>query len=163
MNSPAPSKPTFRGDQPRAVAPEVMNDRRELAFVALERTRMAIVVTDARQPDNPIVLANQAFMDMTGYSDDEIIGRNCRFLQGPGTSPDTLERVREAIRGRLDVTVELLNYRKDGTPFWNQLYISPVCDEAGAGALLLRLPGRCHRQSPGNRTGGQRASPPARG
>ncbi len=131
MNSPAPSRPTFVGDQPRAAAPEVMNDRRELASVALERTRMAIVITDARQADNPIVLANQAFMDMTGYSDSEIIGRNCRFLQGPGTSAEAVGRIRDAVADRRDITIELMNYRKNGQAFWNQLYISPVCDEAG--------------------------------
>ena len=131
MTRPEPSRPTFQGDRPRAVAPEVMNDRRELAFVALERTRMAIVMTDARQADNPIVLANQAFMDITGYSDEEIIGRNYRFLQGPETSPEAIERIKGAVSRREDLTIELVNYRKDGQPFWNQLYISPVCDEHG--------------------------------
>ena len=108
-----------------------MVDRRELASVALERTRMPIVITDARQPDNPIVLANQAFLDLTGYPDAEVIGRNCRFLQGLDTSLEAVARLRAAISAGQSLTVELLNYRKNGSSFWNQLYISPVCDSNG--------------------------------
>ncbi len=92
---------------------------------------MAIAITDARQSDNPIVLANAAFLDLTGYADHEIIGHNCRFLQGPDTDPDTIARIKAAIEARLDVTEELLNYRKDGTSFWNRLFISPIADETG--------------------------------
>ena len=131
MNSPSSARPTFTADRPRAAAPEVLDDRRELASVALERTRMAIVITDARQSDNPIVLANQAFLDMTGYADSEVIGRNCRFLQGSDTSQDAIARIKQAIARVEDLTIELLNYRKDGSPFWNQLYMSPVCDHSG--------------------------------
>ena len=131
MTTSSSARPNFTGDQPRAAAPEVMVDRRELASVALERTRMPIAITDARQPDNPIVLANQAFLDLTGYPDAEVIGRNCRFLQGPDTSREAVEQIRAAVDQRRSLTVELLNYRKDGTRFWNQLYISPVCDKDG--------------------------------
>ena len=131
MTSPSPARPTFTGDRPRAVAPEVMSDRRELASVALERTRMPIVITDARQADNPIVMANQAFLDLTGYTDAEVIGRNCRFLQGADTSRETLANIRDAISRQEDLTIDLLNYRKDGSPFWNQLYLSPICDAGG--------------------------------
>jgi PAS domain S-box-containing protein len=109
----------------------VLVDRKELASVALERTRMPIVITDARQTDNPIVLANQAFLDLSGYSDAEIIGRNCRFLQGPETSPETIDRVRSAVANGESLTVELLNYRKDGSKFWNKLLISPIRDKDG--------------------------------
>jgi PAS domain S-box-containing protein len=131
MTRSSSARPNFTADQPRAAAPEVMVDRRELASVALERTRMPIVITDARQADNPIVLANQAFLDLTGYADAEVIGRNCRFLQGPETSAAAISDVRAAVSQGLGLTVELLNYRKDGSTFWNQLYISPVCDKAG--------------------------------
>jgi PAS domain S-box-containing protein len=92
---------------------------------------MPIVITDPRQPDNPIVLANQAFLDLTGYSADEVLGRNCRFLQGEGTSPVAVDAIRAGIVTEGDTHVEILNYRKDGTAFWNQLNVSPVHDEAG--------------------------------
>ena len=131
MTNPNLARATFVAERPRAAAPEVLDDRRELASVALERTRMPIVISDARQADKPIVLANQAFLDMTGYDDAEVIGRNCRFLQGPDTSREAIAEVRAAIEAQRDITIELLNYRKDGSSFWNQLYISPVCDSEG--------------------------------
>ncbi|MET0180584.1 MAG: PAS domain-containing protein [Novosphingobium sp.] len=129
MNEPSTS---FLGDPPAAAEPTVMPDRRELALVAVERTRMPMVVTNPRRPDNPIVLANQAFLDLTGYTADEIIGRNCRFLQGVGTSDEDVDAIRRGIAAQdRSVSVELLNYRKDGTSFWNQLSISPVHDASG--------------------------------
>jgi PAS domain S-box-containing protein len=110
-----------------------MPDRKDLALVAVERTRMPMVVTDPRQPDNPIVLANQAFLDLSGYASEEVIGRNCRFLQGVETDPAAVDAIRRGLAANADhVEVELLNYRKDGSSFWSQLSISPVMDEAGA-------------------------------
>ena len=126
-----PAHPRLHGDPPTVATAAVLVDRRELALVAFERTRMPMVVTDPRQPDNPIVLANHAFLDLTGYSADEVIGRNCRFLQGPQTSSADIDEVRAALSGECEIEVELLNYRKDGTTFWNQLAISPVKDEHG--------------------------------
>lgn len=98
---------------------------------AIRATRMPMIITDPRQPDNPIVFSNDAFLKLTGYGRDELLGRNCRFLQGPDTDPDDVQKVREAVRQNRDVAVDLLNYRKDGTTFWNALYISPVTDEQG--------------------------------
>lgn len=109
----------------------MLGDHKALAFVALERTRMPIVITDPRLPDNPIVLANNAFLEQTGYTAGEVIGRNCRFLQGPDTDPMALDAIRMALRTHKPVTIELLNYRKDGAPFWNQLHVSPVYDDGG--------------------------------
>lgn len=120
----------FEGDAPAASMADVLPDRRELALVAVERTRMPMVVTDPRRPDNPIVLANHAFLDLTGYQAEEVLGRNCRLLQGPGTAPADIAAIREGLARQAHVDVELLNYRKDGTVFWNQLSISPVVDEA---------------------------------
>jgi len=94
-------------------------------------TRMPMIITDPRQHDNPIVFANDAFLRLTGYSRAEVYGRNCRFLQGPDTNRDDIARVRAAIEQRTDIDVDLLNYRKDGSTFWNALYLSPVSDEAG--------------------------------
>jgi PAS domain S-box-containing protein len=103
----------------------------ELAAIAVNRTRMPMAVTDPRQVDNPIVLANQAFLDLTGYTAEEVIGRNCRFLQGEGTSADAVAEIRSAVAEARDVTLEILNYRKDGSPFWNLLHVSPIHDDAG--------------------------------
>ena len=90
-----------------------------------------MIITDPRQPDNPIVFANNAFLDLVGYGRDEVLGRNCRFLQGPDTDPEAVDKLRSAIREVTDVSVDLLNYRKDGTTFWNALYVSPVIDGSG--------------------------------
>lgn len=99
---------------------------------AVRATRMAMVITDPHQDDNPIVFCNEAFQTLTGYHRDEIIGRNCRFLQGPDTDPDAVIKVREAVERGTDVDVDLLNYRKDGSTFWNGLYLSPVRNDRGA-------------------------------
>ena len=95
---------------------------------AVRATRMPMLITDPRQPDNPIVFVNDAFGRLTGYHRDETLGRNCRFLQGPDTDRADVRRVRDAIAQRVPIEVELLNYRKDGTTFWNRLLISPVFD-----------------------------------
>lgn len=98
---------------------------------AVRATRMPMVITDPQQPDNPIIFCNEAFQRLTGYERDEIVGHNCRFLQGPATDPGGVERIRNAIREGAPVDVDLLNYRKDGSTFWNALYVSPVRNEAG--------------------------------
>ena len=106
-------------------------DRGNIFFAAVEMTRMPMTVTDPRQPDNPVVFANGAFFDLTGYTHEETIGRNCRFLQGPQTDQRTLDEVRQAIREQRAVAVDLLNYKKDGKPFWNALFIGPIFDQDG--------------------------------
>jgi PAS domain S-box-containing protein len=98
---------------------------------AVRATRMPMVITDPAQNDNPIVFCNVAFQELSGYSREEIIGRNCRFLQGPDTDRDEVAKVRAAIENGHDVDVDLLNYRKDGSTFWNALYLSPVRDNSG--------------------------------
>ena len=98
---------------------------------AVRATRMPMIITDPKQRDNPIVYANDAFLRMCGYAREELLGTNCRFLQGPDTDTTKVAEVREAIEGRRDISVDLLNYRKDGTSFWNALYVSPVFDQAG--------------------------------
>ena len=98
----------------------------------MERTRTPMVVTDPRLPDNPIVLANEAFLKMTGYGSDEVIGKNCRFLQGRDTDPESIEEIRRAVAEQREHTIEILNYHRDGRPFWNQLMLSPVFDEDGS-------------------------------
>lgn len=98
---------------------------------AIRATRMSMLITDPRQADNPIVFANDAFLRLTGYRRDEVIGSNCRFLQGERTDPAAVDELRCAIAERRDINIDILNYRKDGTSFWNALYISPVINEAG--------------------------------
>lgn len=98
---------------------------------AIRATRMSMIITDPRKADNPIVFVNDAFLRLTGYSRNEVLGSNCRFLQGPDTDRQSVERVREAIQANSDIAIDLLNYRKDGSAFWNALYISPVSNDRG--------------------------------
>ncbi|MEL7219657.1 MAG: PAS domain-containing protein, partial [Pseudomonadota bacterium] len=98
---------------------------------AMAQTRMAICLCDPKHPDLPIVFANRAFRRLTGYSEEEIVGRNCRFLQGPETDPEPIARIRDAIANEDVVVVELLNYRKNGTTFWNALHLGPIYNDAG--------------------------------
>ncbi len=119
-------------DPHAALLADAAIDLGPLAAIAVERTRMPMVVADPRRPDCPIIFANQAFLDQTGYSAAEVIGRNCRFLQGPGTDPAAVDEVRAAVAEGRDTTLELLNYRRDGTSFWNRLMLSPISDDDGA-------------------------------
>lgn len=98
---------------------------------AIRATRMPMLITDPRLPDNPIVFANEAFLKLSGYDRDEVVGQNCRFLQGPDTDPKSVSAIRDAVAARRDVAIDILNYRKDGTTFWNALFISPVANEKG--------------------------------
>jgi PAS domain S-box-containing protein len=98
---------------------------------AVRATRMPMLITDPNQPDNPIVFVNAAFSKLTGYGHDEIVGQNCRFLQGPETNRDDIARIRSAIARRVSIEIELLNHKKDGEVFWNRLLISPVFDQDG--------------------------------
>jgi len=98
---------------------------------AFKATRMPMIVTDPNQDDNPIIFCNAAFERLTGYSNDELIGKNCRLLQGPDTNRGTVGRIREAISAGKDISVDILNYKKDGTTFWNALFVSPVRDDDG--------------------------------
>ncbi len=106
-------------------------ENRRLAAV-VDATQAGIVVTNPALPGNPIIFANPAFTKITGYSLEEAIGRNCRFLQGSGTDPATIERLGQAVRRRRPIQVDILNYRKDTTAFWNQLAVSPVSDDDGS-------------------------------
>ena len=92
---------------------------------------IAAVLSNPRLPDNPIVECNEAFVALTGYRSDEIIGHNCRFLSGERTEPWLTEMLRNGIRRRQPVMVEILNYKKDGTPFRNAVMVAPIFDAAG--------------------------------
>jgi PAS domain S-box-containing protein len=86
------------------------------------------VLSDPRLPDNPIVFATPGFYELTGYTREQVLGRNCRFLQGPGTDPKAVDVIRSAIANGNDATVCLLNYKADGTPFWNQFFVAALRD-----------------------------------
>ncbi len=98
---------------------------------------IATVVSNPRRPDNPLEVANEAFCALTGYAEDEIVGRNCRFLAGEGTEPWITDRIRDAIRSRRPVLVDILNYRRDGTGFRNGVLVTPLFDEDARLAWFL--------------------------
>ena len=110
---------------------EGLDERGNIFFAAVEMTRMPMIVTDPNQEDNPIVFANGAFFDLTGYEEQDVMGRNCRFLQGPDTDRGTVAEVRKALDEQRAVAVDLLNYKADGEPFWNALFIGPIFDQDG--------------------------------
>ncbi|UEX78752.1 chemotaxis protein CheB [Spiribacter halobius] len=105
--------------------------RIRLQAAALEAASFGISVVDCRQPDQPLSYVNHSFERMTGYPRSEILGRNCRFLQGAETDPDHRARLREAIAAGQSCEVRILNYRRDGAPFWNEVSLSPVRDDSG--------------------------------
>jgi PAS domain S-box-containing protein len=107
------------------------SDHKDIFYAAIQRSRMPMLLTDPNIEDNPIVFFNESFQQLCGYDADEILGRNCRFLQGPETDAGKIAFIRDQVRGEKDCSVELLNYRKDGTPFWNALFVSPVYDMTG--------------------------------
>ena len=108
-----------------------LDDRGNVFFAAIEMTRMPMILTDPHQPDNPIVFANKAFLDLTLYEEEEVLGRNCRFLQGAQTDREMVAKLRETIERQDSVALELLNYKRDGSPFWNAVFIGPVFDTSG--------------------------------
>ncbi|PKL77013.1 MAG: hybrid sensor histidine kinase/response regulator [Candidatus Melainabacteria bacterium HGW-Melainabacteria-1] len=106
-------------------------DELQMRDRAIKAVSQGIVITDPTLPDNPIIFASPGFEQMTGYSAAESIGKNCRFLQGPETDPEALNQIRSALRVGQSCSVELLNYRKDGSRFWNNLTISAVLNKDG--------------------------------
>nr|AML76688.1 putative LOV domain-containing protein [Philoxerus vermicularis] len=98
---------------------------------ALGSLQQTFVVSDATKPDCPIVYASSGFFTMTGYSSKEVIGRNCRFLQGPGTDKNEVDKIRKAVKNGKSYCGRLYNYKKDGTPFWNLLTVTPIRDDHG--------------------------------
>ncbi len=106
-------------------------DAGDILRAVVTMSPLPMVLTDPNQPDSPVVFLNQAFTALTGYTEDEVLGTNCRFLQGPDTDPASIQVLADAVRHNLHTQVELWNYRKDGSPFWNSMFIGPVCDRNG--------------------------------
>jgi|OpeIllAssembly_1097287.scaffolds.fasta_scaffold03934_3 sigma-B regulation protein RsbU (phosphoserine phosphatase) len=126
-----------RSEQDAAGAAAARLQERELAAQlalkdrALDVAAEGITIADARLPDRPLIYANEGFERVTGYPVAEVLGRNCRFLQGPGTDPAAVAEIRAAVAECRECIVEILNYRRDGTTFWNRLSITPVRDVRG--------------------------------
>ncbi|XP_030552629.1 phototropin-2 [Rhodamnia argentea] len=97
----------------------------------LERIEKNFVITDPRLPDNPIIFASDSFLELTEYTREEILGRNCRFLQGPETDQSIVSKIRDAIREQREITVQLINYTKSGKKFWNVFHLQPMRDQKG--------------------------------
>ena len=112
---------------------------RSIPTAALSRLPLALVLSNPGLDDNPIVFANEAFEELTGYRRKDIIGRNCRLLQGEATEPERVAELRRAIAAGEDVSVEITNYRADGTPFRSRVSVSPVRDEAGEIVYFLGM------------------------
>ncbi len=121
----------------RLAAVHGASHRAELLGALLDAFDNTLVVTDPGKPDNPIIYVNRGFEELTGYRPEEVVGRNCRFLQGLDRDQPAVARLREAVRAGEAVQVELRNYRKDGSMFYNELYLSPIMDDEGRPMLFL--------------------------
>jgi len=103
----------------------------KLSELAMDGAPVGITIADPHEPDEPLIYVNDAFEQLTGYDTYEVLGKNCRFLQGEDTDPETVARIRQAVDNRRPISVEILNYRKNGEPFWNQLNVAPVTNDDG--------------------------------
>ncbi|HXH15094.1 MAG TPA: PAS domain-containing protein [Sphingomonas sp.] len=130
--------PRLTADAERIAAELIGQDLGTDPFVAAVRaTRMPMIITNPRLPDNPVVFTNDAFCRLSGYAREEILGRNCRFLQGPKTDPKTVERIRDSVRRVAPIEIDIENHRKDGETFWNRLLLAPVHDTEGVLAYFF--------------------------
>nr|AML76992.1 putative LOV domain-containing protein [Thyrsopteris elegans] len=106
-------------------------------MLSLTKVQQSFVLANPHLPDTPIVHASEMFLQLTGYSREEVVGRNCRFLQGPNTDPRAVQLIGESLKAEKPCTVRLLNYRKDKTPFWNLLHVAPVRSNTGKVAFYV--------------------------
>jgi PAS domain S-box-containing protein len=109
----------------------------EALVASIQLTAIATVITDPRQPDNPIIAVNSAFEQLSGHKACDVVGRNCRLLRGPETEPAASAKLRQAVLDGHAVMVELLNYRRDGSSFQNAVMIAPIYGEDGAPLLYI--------------------------
>jgi PAS domain S-box-containing protein len=116
---------------PKSGGPHPEFDHLVLKDRALDEAAEGITIADATQPDRPLIYVNKGFEQLTGYSANDVLGRNCRFLQGEDTDPVTVATIRNAVEAGRECVVEILNYHKNGQPFWNRLSITPVKNESG--------------------------------
>lgn len=106
-------------------------DATKAALLADDEREKSVVISDPSRPDTPIIFVSDEFEEQTGYPPEEVLGRNCRFLQGPDTDPKAVQAIRDALAAETEITIDILNYRKDGAPFWNRLRIRPLFDDKG--------------------------------
>lgn len=118
-------------DRDSEIVSKLLGDQAWLLTAVLRSTKSGIVITDYLAVDNPIIYCNTAFEELTGYSNEEVIGRNCRFLQGYDFDEDSRIKIKSAVSNGVNCYERILNYRKDGTPFINELFVSPVKDATG--------------------------------
>jgi PAS domain S-box-containing protein len=111
----------------------------EIFEKAVAATVEGVIIADAREPDLPIIFANDAFYEMTGYSEEEVLGRNCRFLHRADADARNLQKIRDSIRTKQNCVVELLNYTKAGKPFWNRVSLIPLVDDNGELTHIIGL------------------------
>ncbi|MEG3436297.1 diguanylate cyclase [Pannus brasiliensis CCIBt3594] len=111
----------------------------ELLSVAISTIHNGVVITDATHPDRPVVYVNPGFEKMTGYSFEEVVGKNCRFLQGSDRDQSELDHLRRSIESGQACRITLRNYRKDGTLFWNEISLSPILDENGRAIYFIGI------------------------
>uniref|UniRef100_A0A126WXD7 non-specific serine/threonine protein kinase n=1 Tax=Brachiomonas submarina TaxID=327064 RepID=A0A126WXD7_9CHLO len=127
VESAEPARPKgAKGSAPKSF-PRVALD----LATTVERIQQNFCISDPTLPDCPIVFASDAFLDLTEYKREEVLGRNCRFLQGPGTDQNTVTMIRDAIKSGAEITVRILNYTKSGRPFWNMFTLAPMSDTDG--------------------------------
>jgi PAS domain S-box-containing protein len=126
--TPHPARPRRRQ---AARVPGELDAMALLKAAALDASDDGIVISDARKPDQPIVYVSPSFERLVGYDKAEILGTNCRMVQGPGTDRDTIRQISAALKAGKVFQGEILNYRRDGTPFWNELRIAPIRDARG--------------------------------
>lgn len=119
---------TMRDDAPMAEVVEM-----------LTKVQRSFVITNMEIDDQPIIYASPLFLQLTGYSLEEVVGVNCRFLQGKDTNRDDVAKMAESIRWGLQVNVALLNYRKDGTPFWTSIHLAPIKNSVGEVLLYVGI------------------------
>nr|AML76671.1 putative LOV domain-containing protein [Anemia tomentosa] len=106
-------------------------------MLSLTKVQQSFVLTTPHLPNTPVVHASDLFLQLTGYTREEVIGQNCRFLQGPDTEPTAIQLISESLLAVRPCTVRILNYRKDKSPFWNLLHIAPVRSAGGKVAFYV--------------------------
>lgn len=111
--------------------PNGHGDVAKAALLTQEEREQSVVITNPALPDNPMIFVSDEFETQTGYSPQDALGRNCRFLQGPDTDPKAVEAIRRALESHSEITIDILNYKKDGTRFWNRLRIRPLYGDDG--------------------------------
>jgi|APTNR8051073442_1049403.scaffolds.fasta_scaffold05300_4 PAS domain S-box-containing protein len=106
-------------------------DLSKQALLDDEELDRSVIISDPSMPGMPIIYVSEEFEAQTGYPPAEVLGRTCRFMQGPETDPKAVQAIRRAVETKNSITIDVLNYRKDGSPFWNRLRIRPICDDNG--------------------------------